>query len=147
MEQKEEKKETYYQRNRERCLARAIEYREKNKEKYQQYWKTYYEKKKQQLLEKRKEYARKNKERIYERNRTVYYPRHYAKVKANRPPKVMKEVKARYKRKNRVEPVQEETEEQEEEEVIVDISELNPTIELPQWTMIVSPGNHVITWD
>lgn len=141
----EEKKETYYSRNREKCLARATEYREKNKEKYQVYWKTYYEKKKQELLEKRKEYARNNRDKIYERNRTVYYPRNYAKVKAARPPKVLKEVKERYKKKNSVPVV--EVEEIQEQEIIQDVSELNPTVELPQWTMIISPGNHTITWD
>lgn len=156
--------ETYYQRNREKCLARSNEYRVKNREKYQQYWKTYYEKKKQEILEKRKEYARKNRDKIYERNRTVYYPRNYAKVKANRPPKVLKEVKERYKKKNSVEgveavevevEVEEEVEEEEvetleesqEQEIIHDVSELNPTVELPQWTMIISPGNHLVTWD
>lgn len=159
-----EQTETYYQRNREKCLARANEYRTKNKEKYQVYWKTYYMKKKQEILEKRKEYARKNKEYIYQRNRTVYYPKHYAKKKADRPPKVLKEVKEQRKRKNKVkslpvvEKVEEESlanveaevEEQVEEEsveFIQDVSELNPTVHLPQWTMIISPGNHTITWD
>lgn len=141
----EEKKETYYQRNREKCIAQANAYREKHKEKYQQYWKTYYEKKKQQILEQRKEYARKNKDKIYQRNRTVYYPKNYAKRKANRPPKVLKEVKERDKKKNSVDVVVEEV--VQEQEIIQDVSELNPTVELPQWTMIISPGSHTITWD
>ena len=136
-----DQKETYYQRNREKCLARANAYREEHKEKYQQYWKTYYEKKKQDILTQRKEYARKNKDKIYERNRTVYYPRHYAKKKGDRPPKLLKEVKESVKKKNSIEVLEV------GKEIIQDVSELNPTIILPQWTMIISPGEHVVTWD
>jgi hypothetical protein len=110
-----EETQTYYQRNKERQLALAKLYRDKNREKYREYWKAYYQENKQSLLEKRKEYARKNRDRIYQKNRTVYYPRHQAKKK-NAPPEPLPEV-------------------------------LSPTVHLPQWTLVVSRGDHLVSFD
>ena len=76
-----EETKTYYERNREKQLAQAKQYRDKNKARYTAYWKTYYLANKTKLLEKRKQYARDNKEKIYEKNRTVYYPKHQQKKK------------------------------------------------------------------
>lgn len=110
-------KETYYQRHRERLLAQATAYRIQHREKYQEYWKTYYAQKKEELLKKRKEYALKNHDKISARRKTVYYPKQ--KIKKEKIP----------------------------EEKPIEVQELNPTVELPQWTMIISPGNHMVTWD
>lgn len=75
----EEQTQSYYQRNRERQLALAKEYRTKNREKYRAYWKIYYQENKDVLREKHKQYVRKNKTRINFLNRTKYYPTHQAK--------------------------------------------------------------------
>ena len=75
----EEEKLTYYQKNKEKCLAQAKEYNLQNKEKQKEYWHTYYLKNKAALIKKRVAYAKKHKQRIYEKNRTVYYPRHHQK--------------------------------------------------------------------
>lgn len=77
----EEPKLSYYQRNREKCIAQATEYRLKNKEKYQEYWKKYYQENKAELTAKRVAYARKHKERIYKNNREKYYPKSREKKK------------------------------------------------------------------
>ena len=79
MEEKKQEKLSYYQRNRERCLATAKAYREEHKEYYQSYWKDYFQANKAELNKKRAEYAKKHKERIYKKNRTEYYPRHKEK--------------------------------------------------------------------
>ena len=139
MEESKSETLTYYQRNRERCLAKAKEYRTKHKEKYQQYWKTYYEKKKQELMKKRMEYAKKNRDKIYERNRTIYYPKHYAKVKA------LKQKTVREVSENKS--IMIETNET-VEEVRSDLpAVLDPTVFIPASTIIVSSGNHVVSWE
>lgn len=111
----EEKKQSYYQRNRERQLELAKKYREANKEKNKDYWKDYYVKNKTVLREKHKDYVRKNKDVINRKNRTVYYKRHQQK-----------------KKDEPMDPLP---------------SVLSPTVEMPMWTMIVSPGDHLVTFE
>lgn len=60
--------ETYYSRNRERCLAKVKEYQKANPGKCKEYWKAYWLKKKEILTEKR---------RLYE----ILHPRPPKKVK------------------------------------------------------------------
>lgn len=110
----EEKKETYYAKNREKQLALANKYRETHKQQQKEYWQKYYLDHKDELRIKRREYARKNAERIREKHRTIYYPRHQAKKK---------------------------------QDVVEAPVELNPTVEVPAWTMIVSKGNHMVSFD
>lgn len=111
----EEKKQSYYQRNRERQLELAKKYREANKEKMKDYWVSYYQKNKDTLKVKHRDYVRKNKDLINRKNRTVYYKRHQQKKKCEP-----------------VEPLP---------------SVLSPTVEMPMWTMIVSPGDHLVTFE
>ena len=77
----EEPKLSYYQRNKEKCLAQATEYRIKHRDKYQEYWRKYYQENKEELAAKRVAYAQKHKDRIYKNNREKYYPKSYAKKK------------------------------------------------------------------
>lgn len=74
---------TYYEKNRERLLAKAKEYRLKNLDYYTEYNKTYYQKNKEKLKAKHKEYERKNREKIYKKYREEYYPKNYAKKTTN----------------------------------------------------------------
>ena len=86
----EQEKKSYYQRNKEKCLAQANEYRLKHREKYQEYWKKYYQENKAELTAKRVAYARKHKERIYKNNREKYYPKHREKKEKLTPQQIHK---------------------------------------------------------
>jgi hypothetical protein len=111
------KEDTWYARNHEKALENAKKYRNENREKYKTYWKTYYELNKEKLKEKHKEYVRKNKDVINRKNRTIYYKRHQAKKKGL-------------------------------QDVVVEAPvELNPTVEMPMWTMLVSRGDHEVRFD
>lgn len=55
---------TYYQRNREKCIAQAKAYQAAHKEKYQTYFKQYWEKNKETLTQRSKEYAKTHREQI-----------------------------------------------------------------------------------
>ena len=74
---------TYYEKNRERLLAQAKEYRLKHLDKYTEYNRNYYQKNKEALLARHKEYERKNREKIYKKYREQYYPKNYAKKTTN----------------------------------------------------------------
>jgi hypothetical protein len=53
-----EEKKTYYERNKEKCLAQAREYQKAHVQEYKDYWKVYYQENKDKLREQRKEYYR-----------------------------------------------------------------------------------------
>lgn len=53
-----EEKKTYYERNREKCLAQAREYQKAHAQDYKDYWKVYYQENKDKLREQRREYRR-----------------------------------------------------------------------------------------
>lgn len=57
-----EKKQTYYQKNREERLAYDREYREKRKEELKEYRREYYKKNKEKILAKQREKRKQNKE-------------------------------------------------------------------------------------
>lgn len=81
----EEKKESYYSRNRERQLELAKKYRAEHAEQYKTYWVTYYQKNKDELKVKHRNYVRNNREKINQKQRTIYYKRHQAKKKGETP--------------------------------------------------------------
>ena len=112
---------TYYQRNRERLLAQATAYRLKHREKYREYWKTYYQENKKELIEKHRLYCIKNRDQIKARKRTVFYP------------------KAKKEKVKPKEPIS--------ETPTIDQLVLNPTVEVPAFSMIISPGEHIVTFD
>lgn len=114
----EKPQETYYKRHLEKCRAKAKEYRDSHKEDYQTYWKQYYQENKDKLRVKHREYRRKNRDRLNRLHRTVYYPRHEAK-----------------KKNEIVNPIP--------EQPVV----LSPEVELPPYVMIISRGDHTITFD
>lgn len=65
-------KKTYYQRNREHCLAVANSYRRSHREKIAEYKKAYYQKNKAEIKAKSREYYRRNKAEIKVKSREYY---------------------------------------------------------------------------
>ncbi len=62
IEEYREKKQTYYQKNREKRLEYDKEYREKKKEQLKEYRREYYKKNKEKILQKQKEKRKSQKE-------------------------------------------------------------------------------------
>ena len=63
--------QTYYQKNRDRCLTNAKEYLEQHREEYKAYHREYYQKNKHAMNAKRREWQRKHREKT----RVVFYER------------------------------------------------------------------------
>jgi len=75
-----EEKPTYYQKNREKCLAQAKEYLAKNRDKYKEYHKKYYQENKEKRNEARRlaDFNRRQKQREQrqkekEKKKIVFY--------------------------------------------------------------------------
>jgi hypothetical protein len=105
---------------------------------------------------KHREYVRKNKDRINAKQRAVYYPRHQSKKKGEvvtpivPAPKVKQRESVR-KNKDRINTKQRTVinprrQSKKKGEVVTPIVPA-PLVETPTWTMIVSPGNHLVCFD
>lgn len=63
---------TYYQKNKEKCIAQAKAYQAAHREKYQAYFKQYWAKNKAKITQRTKEYAKKHRAEINARQRDRY---------------------------------------------------------------------------
>lgn len=66
---------TYYQKNKEKCLAQAKAYQEANKEKYKTYFHEYWLKNKEKMTERARAYTKAHRAQINARERAAYHRR------------------------------------------------------------------------
>ena len=67
---------TYYQKNKEKCLAQAKAYQAAHKDHYKTYFREYYHKNKSKIVPRQEEYRRTHKEQINKTMREAYRRKH-----------------------------------------------------------------------